>query len=296
MILPVLILLAVSIGLPLAYVLRVLRFDGGSRADWLIEVAEAAAVLLLVLVVGRWDIAGAWLRWVLVAIFVVAVLVSWRRHAGRWASTRERRGRLAKLIPLALLGVALAYVFAGMRLAPAPRDLAFPLEGGWFMVGQGGGNRLLNHHAGHPAQGHAADITALNAAGYRAAGVYPSDPARYAAFGARVVSPCAGEVASAIGDLPDLDPPETDRENPAGNHVVVDCGDDVLVELAHLRQGSLLVAAGDAVAVGMSIGEVGNSGNTTEPHLHVHAVDAAGAAVAVTFDGVAPVRNRSFQR
>lgn len=58
-----------------------------------------------------------------------------------------------------------------------------------------------------------------------------------------------------------------------GNHVIVDHGDDVFSAYAHLRRGSVRVAVGDRVEPGDLLGEVGNSGNTTEPHLHVQLMD-----------------------
>jgi len=49
------------------------------------------------------------------------------------------------------------------------------------------------------------------------------------------------------------------------------------------------------VRVGDLMGLVGNSGNTTEPHLHIHAVDPdTGAGVPITLDGRYPVRNRLY--
>ena len=60
-------------------------------------------------------------------------------------------------------------------------------------------------------------------------------------------------------------------------------------------EGSVAVDEGDRVAVGDRLGAVGNSGNTTEPHLHIHAVDATkGMGVPISFDGRVPVRNRRF--
>ena len=61
-----------------------------------------------------------------------------------------------------------------------PRTLAFPLEGGRFVVAQGGGIGILNHHAGHPAQRHALDITAVDATGFRAAGILPAQASFHA--------------------------------------------------------------------------------------------------------------------
>lgn len=69
-----------------------------------------------------------------------------------------------------------------------------------------------------------------------------------------------------------------------GNHVVIDHGDHFSVS-AHLRRGSVAVAVGDHVRAGDQIGAVGNSGNSTQPHLHVQLMDRAKptAAAGVPF-------------
>ena len=59
----------------------------------------------------------------------------------------------------------------------------------------------------------------------------------------------------------------------AGNHVVVALRDDAFVALVHLRRGSLRVAVGDAVQTGQVLAECGNSGNSTQPHVHVQVTD-----------------------
>ncbi|MFE3722332.1 M23 family metallopeptidase [Streptomyces cyaneofuscatus] len=58
-----------------------------------------------------------------------------------------------------------------------------------------------------------------------------------------------------------------------GNHVILDLGDGTFALYAHLQRGSLQVKAGDTVRAGQRLGRVGNSGNTTEPHLHFHLMD-----------------------
>lgn len=65
-----------------------------------------------------------------------------------------------------------------------------------------------------------------------------------------------------------------------GNHVVVDHGDDVYAVYAHLRRGSPLVRVGDRVRAGDVIARVGNSGNSSEPHLHFQLMDRASATAA----------------
>ena len=128
----------------------------------------------------------------------------------------------------------------------------------------------------------------------------PEETGRYAVFGRDIHSPCAGRVIEARDGLKDLSPPQTDTENLAGNHVIVRCKrtePSVDVLLAHMREGSVAVESGQWVREGEPIGRVGNTGNTSEPHLHVHAVRTGsgsalkGEGVPIRFDGRFLVRN-----
>ncbi|MFJ3879180.1 M23 family metallopeptidase [Streptomyces sp. NPDC090077] len=65
-----------------------------------------------------------------------------------------------------------------------------------------------------------------------------------------------------------------------GNHVVLDLGDGVHALYAHLRRGSLTVRPGDRVTAGQPLAECGNSGNSTEPHVHFQLMDAPDPDVA----------------
>ena len=65
-----------------------------------------------------------------------------------------------------------------------------------------------------------------------------------------------------------------------GNHVVVELGDGVYALLAHLRRRSIRVTAGQRVHAGDQLAECGNSGNTTEPHVHFQLMDHPSLAVA----------------
>lgn len=58
-----------------------------------------------------------------------------------------------------------------------------------------------------------------------------------------------------------------------GNHVVLDLGEGTYAMYAHVQQGSLAVRAGDKVLAGQRIGGCGNSGNSTEPHVHFQLMD-----------------------
>ncbi|MFE1986565.1 M23 family metallopeptidase [Streptomyces mirabilis] len=64
----------------------------------------------------------------------------------------------------------------------------------------------------------------------------------------------------------------------------IDTGSE-LVKLAHLQPGTVTVTTGDRVRVGQLLGEVGNSGDTTEPHLHLHA-ERDGLGLDLRFTGI----------
>ncbi|WNI23472.1 M23 family metallopeptidase [Streptomyces sp. ITFR-16] len=66
-----------------------------------------------------------------------------------------------------------------------------------------------------------------------------------------------------------------------GNHIVLDLGDGTYAMYAHLRNGSLRVREGEKVRAGQQIAECGNSGNSTEPHVHFQLMDDPDLDVAV---------------
>lgn len=67
----------------------------------------------------------------------------------------------------------------------------------------------------------------------------------------------------------------------AGNHLIIALRERaVFVALVHLRAGSLRVAVGDQVSAGQQIAECGNSGNSTQPHVHMQLMDSPDLSVA----------------
>ena len=58
-----------------------------------------------------------------------------------------------------------------------------------------------------------------------------------------------------------------------GNHVVLDLGEGTYAVYAHVQRGSLEIRVGDKVAAGQVLGRCGNSGNSTEPHVHFQLMD-----------------------
>ena len=152
-------------------------------------------------------------------------------------------------------------------------EVAFrlPVEGLWFVF-WGGDTTLDNYHVVAPGQRHAYDIVVWNDGGTHSGDGSVNED--YWAYGQPVFSPAAGTVVTAIDGLPDQTPQlGRDEANPVGNHVVIEVADGEYLLIAHMQPGSLTVAEGDTVESGQQIGLVGNSGNTSEPHIHLHLQD-----------------------
>lgn len=90
----------------------------------------------------------------------------------------------------------------------------------------------------------------------------------YFCFGRTVSAPAAGRVVVQLDAVDDNVPGQMNRKELLGNHVVIDHGNGEFSLLAHLRRGSVVVRQGEKVSAGQAVGECGNSGNSSEPHLH----------------------------
>ncbi|MFF4020247.1 M23 family metallopeptidase [Streptomyces sp. NPDC001843] len=83
-----------------------------------------------------------------------------------------------------------------------------------------------------------------------------------------------------------------------GNHVVLDLGEGTYAMYAHVQRGSLAVREGDRVRAGQTLARCGNSGNSTEPHLHFQLMDGpdpdTARGIPFTWRGIGVPRNREI--
>ena len=136
----------------------------------------------------------------------------------------------------------------------------------------------------------------------------PEPPERFPGFGRPIVAPVSGLVVAVHGGetdhrsfrgLPSIGYAVTQRrraasgwEALAGNHVMIETPEGPVVAVCHLQRGSVQVQVGQRVLLGQALGRCGNSGNSTEPHVHLQAIDRADVlharAVPITFGGHLP--------
>ena len=145
--------------------------------------------------------------------------------------------------------------------------VAPPFEGEWLVL-QGGVSPLQNHHLAAYNQHFALDLIRLDDGRIFASG---TGNAAVHSWEQPLLSPVDGTVVVALDEMEDLEGANfvTDPADAAGNVVVVELETGQFVVLAHLRHGTLRVSEGDRVRKGDPLALVGNSGNTTLPHLHL---------------------------
>lgn len=175
-----------------------------------------------------------------------------------------------------------------LRPVPVSREAAVigpPLRGGTWFAANGPGNASGHRRAQLPidglpaiAQRFAIDYVLVDSAFKTSRG----DPLRnesYYAENVDVLAVADGIVVATRDSIPENVPGVNSRAVPitletvGGNHVILDIGSGRYAFYAHVRPGSLRVKVGDRVKRGAVLAKLGNSGNSTEPHLHFHLAD-----------------------
>jgi len=184
-----------------------------------------------------------------------------------------------------------------------PVVLALPFAGRW-RAGNSPARRVPSHGTDLLGERYAIDFTGVDDRGRTAArrgwGGYvgTEPPERFFAFGRPILAPAAGVVIdvhdgeidhvarrSQVSLLPYLLGQASRLRRGvgaiAGNYVVIAlAGSAGYVALVHVRAGSLRVREGDTVDVGHPLAECGNSGNSTQPHVHVQVMDNPDLSIA----------------
>jgi murein DD-endopeptidase MepM/ murein hydrolase activator NlpD len=159
------------------------------------------------------------------------------------------------------------------EVAKSTLAMGLPFRGQWSVFW--GGDRLeVNQHVPHKSQRRAADLVVVDGSGktHRGDGKRNED---YLAYGQDILTVADGTVVTAIDGVPDSAPGVMNPYFALGNVVIIKHGGAVYSAYAHLQPGKLRVKAGATVKKGAVIGVCGNSGNSSEPHLHFQLQDGA---------------------
>jgi len=307
----------VPVVLQIALPLALLGWQAAGRDTniiaWSLKQVTAWSYIYATSIAGLWLFVPWYVPHVLMVISIALAARTLPNAFRLWPSLQNHRQRLALAarVGVAMMGAGTLWMAVEGRTPPSGTlvDLAFPLRSGHYYVANGGNTKLVNAHlkllSGERFRrfrgaAYGIDILGLNPLGHHASGLAPRDPAQYAIFGDAIYAPCEGVVVRVEDGLPDLSPPTVARTHLAGNFVMLECGDagEFHVLLAHMRDGSIAVHPGDYVTTDSRLGDVGNSGNSDEPHLHVHAQRPGriwdvfiGDPLPITFNGRYLIRN-----
>jgi murein DD-endopeptidase MepM/ murein hydrolase activator NlpD len=174
-----------------------------------------------------------------------------------------------------------------LPVVTGPVVINSPLEGDNWLAANGPSNASGHRRAlitidGRAviAQRFAIDWVKLGAEGKTYHGDH-LDNKNYYAYGSEAFAVADGVVTEVKDGIPQNVPGINSRAVPitletvGGNHVILDIGDGHYAFYAHLQPGSIRVKVGDTVHRGQVVGLVGNSGNSTEPHLHFQICNAS---------------------
>ncbi len=162
-----------------------------------------------------------------------------------------------------------------------------PFRDEWFVF-WGGTNKLVNYHYEFENQRYAYDFVIM-----KENRSYESDPTlneSYFAFGKEYLAPADGVVVSMENNVEDNEPVGIfNEEQPLGNYIILDHGNEEFSYLVHFKHQSIVVKQGDKVKQGDLLGLVGNSGNSSEPHIHFHVANSPdpmnSKSIRINFNG-----------
>ena len=146
--------------------------------------------------------------------------------------------------------------------------LILPFKDEWTVI-WGGDTKELNYHVESEAQKNAFDlvITSDKGKSFKTDGKTNDD---YYAFGKELIAPCDGEVVLVVDGVKDNMPGTLNPVYLPGNTVIIKTDNNEYLFFAHFKQHSIVVKEGQKVIQGQLLGLCGNSGNSSEAHLHFH--------------------------
>ena len=154
------------------------------------------------------------------------------------------------------------------EIARNTTKMKLPFKGEWSVT-WGGDTKEQNYHVESVAQKNAFDILIKDEQGstHKGSGEANED---YYAFGKELYAPCDGEVVLVVDGVKDNVPGVLNPIYIPGNTVIIKTNNGEFAFFAHFKQNSITVKQGQKIVTGELLGLCGNSGNSSEPHLHFH--------------------------
>jgi hypothetical protein len=286
--------------LPLFFIYWTGFRENKSKINLIVKLVTVWTYSIFIFYAGQWGFLPFILRYIFLFLLIGATVKALSQFKTLVLFEKKKVWGWTKFVGQFLF--ALLFYFAcdevirGFRTDEKGINIAFPLKEGF--IGHGGSSTIINyHHADSTAQQYALDITNLNGWGLRASGIFPADLNKYEIYGDTIFAPCDGKIVKIQDGLDNVPPGVEVKSNPAGNHIVLEYQNSLIV-FAHILKKSILISDGEMVKKGQPMARVGNSGHTSEPHLHIHAIEGTdtsnilkGNGIPIYFDNKFLTRN-----
>jgi hypothetical protein len=306
---------ALHVIVPLAFIGWTWAKSYSSISALALQTIVLVSYIAFIFIMGSWVFASFYVRYA-VLVSALAVLVYSFLHWKNLPSfvMPDFLGWIGYITGIVTSAVLVFLVVGAIRshyYDEKPVNLSFPLKNGIYAVFEGGNGRvspLMNYHFGSSMhQGartnlsmrYAVDITKLTCWGNDASGFLPVQNDKYAIFHQVVYSPCDGQIFDIEDKWPNETPWSGEAPYNVGNHVLITTTDSGIL-MGHLQKDSIMVKPGDVVQKGQPIAQTGNSGWTSQPHLHIQAMRRSSGSfwgwegMPILFDGRNPVKNSLF--
>ncbi|WP_461611565.1 peptidoglycan DD-metalloendopeptidase family protein [Cytobacillus kochii] len=184
------------------------------------------------------------------------------------------------------------FVFPETDKIYTKNEYIMPVMDEWFVF-WGGTNEFINYHYAYEHQRYAYDLLKV-----KDGSTYNGRPEKnesYYAFGAEVIAPQDGTVIQVVDDLDDNIPGQMDEEHPPGNYIVIEHAHKEYSMIAHFKKDTIIVKEGEQVRQKQLLGKCGNSGNSSEAHIHFQISNSGdwqkGKSIRIRFkNGVEPIQ------
>lgn len=234
-------------------------------------------------------------------------------------NSRSIKKRTLAILIVAMIGVVISMydneVSLSKNIGGPSITGSLPFDGRW-LVGSTPAQRIPSHGTDMFGVGYAIDFIAVDEKNRTSRSVSwrtlvgTEPPENFYAFGKPVYSPVSGKVVSVHNGEPDHDARrslltlipymlgQADRirkgpEAIAGNYVIIaPDNSDLYIAIVHLQLDSIEVKEGQNISEGQYLANCGNSGNSTQPHIHIQAMDSTDFS---TMKGV-PLYFREFSQ
>ena len=203
----------------------------------------------------------------MVAVLVLALVSSLR---GQLTWSWRRGVALASVCGLIFTMGVYGTFPSSYDFMPSQVILDLPIDGP-ITVAWGGPSARTNHHVSSPAERWGYDLlVTVEGSSHLGSGRNVAD---FYAYDRPVHAPAGGHVIDVHDGEPDAQPGRPEPQRGGGNYIVVEIAPRQYLFLVHLRTGTIRVQKGDEIRRGDVVAHIGNSGNTSEPHLHLHVQD-----------------------